>query len=157
MLWFTRVRSRSMEPTLHDGRLALTRSLRRTSPVRRGDLVVADSAELRRHVVKRVVGLPGERVVFRDGVVDVDGVRLVEPYATRSVYSGTFAVPAEHYLLLGDNRDGSDDARSWREPYLHRDALVGRLTARPRRRTHRCSSVNRRSASRTNRAPVSPP
>lgn len=131
MPWLTRVRSRSMEPTLRDGRLVLTRSLRsRRRPVHRGDLVVARSPELGLHIVKRVIGLPGEQVVIDGGAVTVDGVRLDEPYATPSVYRGRFAVPAGHYLLLGDNRDASDDARSWTRPYLPRDALLGRLVGR---------------------------
>lgn len=128
--WLTRVASESMAPTLRPGQLVLTRSLRRTSPIRRGDLVVADSTELGRHVVKRVVGLPRERVAIRSGVVTVDGVRLDEPYATPSFYQGDFDVPAGHYLLLGDNRDASSDARSWRQPYLPAERLVGRLILR---------------------------
>ena len=122
--WLTRVRGRSMTPALRDGQLALTRSLRPGSVVRRGDLVVA---EIGRRVVKRVVGLPGERVTFRGGVVLVDGVGLIEPYATQSYFRGDFAVPPGHYLLLGDRRDASDDARSWPRPYIARDQLVGRL------------------------------
>ncbi len=130
--WLTRVRSRSMEPTLRDGQLVLTRSLRRASPIRRGDLVVADVPELGRRVVKRVVGMPGEHVTFRDGAVAVGGTPLDEPYASRSVYRGSFDMPAGHYLVLGDNRDASSDARTWRQPYLPRGRLVGRLVARGR-------------------------
>lgn len=134
MAWLTRIRSRSMEPTLHDGELVLTRSLR--GGVRRGDVVVADSRHLRRRIVKRVVGLPGERVVMADGAVLVDGLPLVEPYASASVYRGVFDVPDGHYLLLGDNRDVSDDARSWPVPYTGRAELVGRLVG-PSWRPHR--------------------
>lgn len=129
MAWLTRVRSGSMEPTLRAGTLWLTRSFGRRA-VRRGDVVVADSAELGRRIVKRVVGLPGERLVLTDGRVTVDGRPLDEPYARPSVFRGTFRVPPDHYLLLGDDRDASDDARSWRQPYLPREALVGRLVGR---------------------------
>lgn len=85
---------------------------------------------LGRRIVKRVVGLPGERLVLTDGRITVDGRPLDEPYAGRSVFRGTFTVPRGHYLLLGDNRDASDDARSWQQPYLPREALVGRLVGR---------------------------
>ena len=129
MAWLTLVRSRSMEPTLRAGTSWLTRSLGRRA-VRRGDVVVADSAELGRRVVKRVVGLPGEHLVLVHGRVTVDGRPLDEPYASPSVFRGTFTVPRNHYLLLGDNRDASDDARSWQQPYLPREALVGRLVGR---------------------------
>ncbi|OJV80209.1 MAG: signal peptidase I [Cellulomonas sp. 73-92] len=122
--WLTRVRGGSMAPALRDGQLALTRSLRPGSVVRRGDLVVAEAG---RRVVKRVVGLPGERVTFRGGGVLIDGIGLAEPYATASFFRGELAVPPGHYLLLGDQRDASDDARTWPRPYVARQQLVGRL------------------------------
>jgi signal peptidase I len=120
-----------MAPTLRDGRLALTGALPPAYPLRRGDLVVAEVPGLARRVVKRVVGLPGERVTIRGGAVVVDGVAIDEPYASSSVFRGDFEVPQGHYLLLGDNRDASDDARSWSQPYVAQSALVGRLV-RPR-------------------------
>lgn len=134
MFWLTRVRSQSMAPTLPNGRLALTRKLWRTTPVRRGDLVVADSRELGEHVVKRVVGLPGETVRIDAGRISIDGRALAEPYASRSVFSDRYRVPPNHYLLLGDNRDASHDSRSWRQPFIARDALLGRIVQRPFRR-----------------------
>ncbi|WP_370650889.1 S26 family signal peptidase, partial [Dietzia sp.] len=43
---------------------------------------------------------------------------------------GDFHVPAGHYLLLGDNRDSSSDGRTWRQPYVERSAITGRLSGR---------------------------
>ena len=125
MLWLTRVQSQSMAPTLPGGALALTRRLWRRTPVRRGDVVVVDSRELGRHVVKRIVGLPGETVAIEAGRVSINGQPLAEPYASRSVFTDTFHVPAGHYLLLGDHRDASSDSRSWQAPYVQPDAIVG--------------------------------
>lgn len=131
MWWLTRVRSHSMTPTLSDGQLVLTRSLRPTHAVGRGDLVVLDSpVEPDLHIVKRIVGLPGEKVTFDAGKVSIDGRPLPEPYATRSVFRGDYQVPAGHYLVLGDNRDASSDSRSWSRPYVPRSALRGRLVRR---------------------------
>lgn len=126
MPWLTRVRSHSMAPTLRDGQLVPTRSLRRGTPAR-GDLVVVDHARAGRRIIKRVVGLPGETVVLDGGVVSVDGVPLPEPYAGRSWFSGRFQVPAGHYFLLGDNRDASSDGRTWAQPYVARSEIVGRV------------------------------
>ena len=98
--------------------------------MRRGDVVVVDSRELGRHVVKRIVGLPGETVAIEAGRVSINGQPLAEPYASRSVFTDTFHVPAGHYLLLGDHRDASSDSRSWRQPYIARAALIGRLIGR---------------------------
>lgn len=116
-----------MAPVLRHGQLVWTRALRGADRIERGDRVVVDSLELGRRIVKRVIGLPAEHLELRAGTVFVDGVRLDEPYASRSVYFGAFDVPAGHYLLLGDNRDASDDARSWSQPYVGRDQLVGKL------------------------------
>ncbi len=125
--WLTRVRAHSMAPTLRDGALVLTRRLGRRTPVRRGDLVVVDSRELGQHVIKRVIGLPGETVAIERGHVHVDGRALAEPYASRSMFTDRYRVPPGHYLLLGDNRDASSDSRSWRQPFIARDAIVGRV------------------------------
>lgn len=131
MWWLTRVRSHSMAPTLTDGQLVLTRSLRPTHPVDRGDLVVLDSpVGPGQQVVKRVVGLPGEKVTFDAGRVSIDGRPLPEPYARPSVFRGEYDVPPGHFLVLGDNRDASSDARSWSRPYTPRAAIRGRLVQR---------------------------
>ncbi|KAB7744470.1 signal peptidase I [Nostocoides sp. F2B08] len=128
MWWLTRVRSHSMAPTLTDGQLVLTRSLRPAHAVGRGDLVVLDSpVEPNQHLVKRVVGLPGEKVTFDAGQVSIDGRPLPEPYASPSVFRGEYDVPPGHFLVLGDNRDLSSDSRSWSHPYTPRAAIRGRL------------------------------
>lgn len=115
MFWLTRVRSHSMAPTLPDGSLALTRRLRPSTPVRRGDLVIVESPRLGRPVVKRIIGLPGETVTIQAGKVSIDGHALAEPYA----------------FLLGDNRDASRDSRTWRDPHVPRDTIVGRILGWP--------------------------
>ena len=130
MFWLTRVQSHSMAPMLRDGALAPTRQLGRHTRIHRGDVVVVDSRELGRHVIKRVVGLPSETVAIQAGQVHIDGQPLAEPYASRSVFSHTFEVPPGHYLLLGDQRDASSDSRTWRQPYIAREAFVGRLVGR---------------------------
>lgn len=116
-----------MAPTLQDSRLALTRRLRRSTPIRRGDLVVVDSRALGKPMVKRIIGLPGETVTIKAGKVSIDGRALEEPYASSSVFTDTYRVPPDHYFLLGDNRDASSDSRTWRDPYVPRKAILGRI------------------------------
>ena len=128
LVWLTRVESWSMTPTLRPGSLLLTRRLRRSDGVRRGDVVVLRSVELGRRIVKRVVGLPGETVVVDSRGVSVDGVRLAEPYVlANGGAGGSFSVPGGAYLVLGDNRARSSDSRSWRQPFVARAAIEGRL------------------------------
>jgi signal peptidase I len=133
------VRGGSMRPTLEPGqRIAVAPLVR---PPARGDLVVvARGRDL--EVVKRVVGLPGERVRLRGGRLEVDGAAVPEPYLAggrrgpgnpegvpRSINSGAGELdlrlgPAE-YLVLGDHRAASTDGRDFGP--VGADALLGRV------------------------------
>lgn len=137
-LWLTRVQSDSMAPCLRDGQLAWTvRS--RPKHLRRGAVVAVDSRELGRRIVKRIVGLPGEHLRLEGSELWVDERPLAEPYAIHASTRGTFDVPEEHYLLLGDNRVTSNDSRAWRRPYVARTEIVGVLLKR-NRQPHRTTT-----------------
>ena len=82
-------------------------------------------------VIKRVIGLPGEVVTSRNGVISIDGRRLDEPYLgtdRRSSDEGRWAVPEDAYFVLGDNRVASCDSRSW--GFLPRENLSSRAVFR---------------------------
>ena len=117
------VKGGSMRPTLTPGqRIAVAPLVR---PPTRGDLVVVGRHDL--EVVKRVVGLPGERVRLHPGGLEVDGQAVPEPYLAGPPAAGTLEVelgPAE-YLVLGDHRAASTDGRDFGP--VGADALVGRV------------------------------
>lgn len=129
------VESTSMEPTLREGDVVLVlRSWladRVAAPVR-GALVVGAEPGTRDPVVKRVVGLPGDRVEIEDGVTTVDGVEVDEPYVDRSridgLYFGPVTVPTGTLFVLGDNRSRSIDSRDWGP--LPRTDVDGRVVLR---------------------------
>ena len=80
-------------------------------------------------LVKRVIGLPGETVSILDGVVQVDGRALDEPYVLPDGRSfSPVTVPEGHYFMLGDNRGNSDDSR-YTLGLVPRENFVGRAFA----------------------------
>ena len=119
------VPSGSMEQTIMTGSSVLgTRFYYWFKDPQRGDIVVfkypIDEAKGKNtKYIKRIIGLPGETVEIREGAVYIDGEKLEETYinGTWTVRNDgiTFEVPEDHYLMLGDNRNNSSDARYWAE------------------------------------------
>lgn len=65
-------------------------------------------------LIKRVIGLPGETIEVKDGIVMVNSVPLEEPYITEPpAYNGRWVVPEGQYFVLGDNRNDSRDSHQW--------------------------------------------
>ncbi|OQA45775.1 MAG: Signal peptidase IB [Chloroflexi bacterium ADurb.Bin325] len=128
----TRVYGQSMEPSLHTNeRLVIEKLSYRFHGPRRGDVVVlhdpGGSPEL---LIKRVVGLPGERVTVADGRVFIDGAPLDEPYLDQDTLGRgrSWIVPPLHIFVMGDNRSASRDSRSFGPVPM--DQIVGRALVR---------------------------
>ncbi len=82
--------------------------------------------------IKRVVGMPGDRIAVQDGRVIRNGKRVPEPFAAPcgggpACDLDAIVIPAGHYFLMGDNRGNSDDSRYW-GPVL-RSQIIGRAVA----------------------------
>jgi signal peptidase I len=144
-----RIPSSSMEPTLHcaepaagcqagaSDRVLANRFIYRFRDPSRGDIVVFDTPEraVRRcgaggTFVKRLVGLPGERISSAQGVVYIDGEPLDEPYVNGGPPGPDFrerVLGADEYFMLGDNRGQSCDSRKWGP--VTRDDLIGPVFA----------------------------
>jgi len=130
------VQGQSMEPTLFTGeRLIVYKLGYMADRPKRGDVVVIKVQEGRKALlpfvdkypllkkifpyydeldyVKRIIGLPGEELVFKDGRVYVNGVLLNEPYANGMTFSSEYkvVVPQNNYFVMGDNRECSRDSR----------------------------------------------
>ncbi len=127
----TRVFGQSMEPNLHtDQRLVVEKiSYSRWWHIRgpqRGDVVVIRLDNNPEMLIKRVIGLPGDRVEIRGGQVFINGTPLAESYLTQPTYGnyGPIDVPPLHLFVLGDNRGFSNDSRTFGPISL--DNVVGR-------------------------------
>ena len=121
--------SGSMEPTLEKGDRVLVNKLSYDlHDVNRGDIVVFEPTRARsgtdgiKDLIKRVIGLPGDVIETRDGVVYVNGEPLDEPYLAEGTMTGDPSdgqnpaierqtVPEGHVFVMGDNRANSADSR----------------------------------------------
>lgn len=107
MLTPIRVRGISMEPTYHDGTLNLVNRLAfRFRLPARGDIIAIRLAGPSVLYVKRIVGLPTERVAIVNGIVQINGEPLIEPYVhNRQPWNvPEVTVGAREYFVIGDNR-----------------------------------------------------
>jgi signal peptidase I len=129
--------SGSMLPTLHeDDRVLVNKLSYDLHDVHRGDLVVFERPENEaagqiKDLIKRVVGLPGERIESRDGDVYIDGDLLEEPYLADGAETTGLepqTVPEGHVFVMGDNRGDSMDSRVFHA--IDEDLIVGRAFVR---------------------------
>ena len=117
----------SMIPTINiENRLVVSR-IHNLRNLKRGDIIVFYSEELSERLVKRLIGLPGDKIEMKNGVVSVNGEQLEEDYVkNKDTYNGDFEVPEGKYFFLGDNRPVSKDARRWINPYIDGSAIEGK-------------------------------
>ncbi len=119
-----RIKGHSMEPNFHDGELILTNKISyQLHPPQRGDVIVFRAPmEEDKDYIKRIIGLPGEKVMVKDGSVYINGKLLKEPYLAPEVRTkGSYylpdgqekIVPPNSYVVMGDNRPYSSDSREW--------------------------------------------
>lgn len=124
----------SMENTIMPGnRLIGSRLSYLKDGPERGDIVIFRYPDNEEELyVKRVIGLPGETVDVRDGHIYIGGseVPITEDYLKEewTVATGDyhFQVPEDSYLMLGDNRNDSWDARYWNNTYVQREKILGK-------------------------------
>ncbi|MFQ6098918.1 MAG: signal peptidase I [Armatimonadota bacterium] len=126
------VEGSSMLPTFHPGdRLIIEKVTPRLGVLERGDVVVLRPPDAEDLVVKRVIGLPGEKLHALGGRVYVDGQPTAEEYTiTNSRYwFPPIEIPEGEVFVLGDNRLFSDDSTMWGPRPI--SAVVGKVIGKP--------------------------
>lgn len=121
----------SMQPTLEDGqRLLVDEISYRLVQPKRGEIIVFNQPGGRR-LIKRIIGMPRDVVEVRGGKVYVNSTVLNEDFLSEPAYDdyGPVFVPDGQYLVLGDNRNNSDDGRG-SVGFLDRDLIIGRAVVR---------------------------
>ncbi len=114
-----RIEGKAMMPGLNNGDRVLFRNRGAGDSLSRGDVVILYYPEdITKSYVKRIVGLPGEKIVITREHVFINGQILAEDYLAQ-VEGGYLRppteaqIPAEHYFVLGDNRNFSSDSRNF--------------------------------------------
>lgn len=128
-----KVEGGSMEPTLHDNELIIVDKFDYLLHApHRGDIVVFRAVPALapdKDFIKRVIGVPGDKVSVHDGAVYLNGRRLAESYiAEPPRYTlPPETVPQDDYFVLGDHRNDSFDSARWpTTPWLARKYIIGK-------------------------------
>src|SRR6266498_3639831 len=112
-----RVEGLSMEPNFHDGQYIFVNKLAYlfNGPARGDPVVLLPPTHVDRDYIKRIVGLPGDRIEVVNGQVFINDQPLSEPYPLHpaSYNMPPMTIPPGEYFVLGDNRDQSSDSHSW--------------------------------------------
>lgn len=134
-----RIQTENMMPTLNPGDMCTANPFAYWSaPVERFDMVVflAPSEQRKRfglpegtRYISRVVGLPGEKIEVRRGVVYINNIAWDEPFEIirDDLDFPTITIPKDEYFLIGDNRPGSDDSRYYKPPTIKKADIAGKI------------------------------
>lgn len=127
LLFSAEIDSGSMIPTLNVGDRVLVTKIYNVDNIKHGDIIVFSKEGERLPLIKRVIGLPGDEVSIKNGVVYVNGEEIKEDYVKNPQnYTGDFKVPDGHFFFLGDNRSNSKDSREWSDPYIYKEKIIGK-------------------------------
>lgn len=124
-----RVDGASMEPTLQSGEFVIVNKLSYFfGEPEIGDIIVFHfPRDPDQEYIKRIIGLPGDRVEVKNGQVFVNNSVLIEDYIAASpVYDNVWEIPADALFVLGDNRNNSSDSHNWGTVPL--DYVIGKAT-----------------------------
>lgn len=124
-----RITGSSMERTLNGGDVVLVYDLAYAfgNAPQRGDIVECTFPERSGRYVKRLIGLPGDRIEIRENCVYINGEYLSESYVSSVAEDYAIQLGADDYFVLGDNRADSYDSRAADMGTLKQENIHGRV------------------------------
>lgn len=129
------VPSESMESTIMTNNFIISNRLAYNfANPSRGDIVVFKTDTMDNYYVKRVIGIGGDTVEFKDNKVYINGCQIIENYTqgvtqVNETQKSKYEVPEGKIFLLGDNRENSYDSRFWEDPFVSIDDIYGKVFA----------------------------
>jgi signal peptidase I len=128
----------SMENTLKDGdQIIINKFSYRFDDPKRFDVIVFQQSgkEHSYYDIKRIIAMPGEKLLIKDGVIYINGNPLkeavnVEPMANYGLASEEITLEENEYFVLGDNRNNSEDSRFASVGMIRRDDIIGKAFLR---------------------------
>lgn len=130
ILSFGQVIGPSMKETLNNGDIVIVNKLvYKINNIKRND-IVAFNYQGSKFLTKRVIGLPGEKISFKDNKIYIDDKVIEEDYIIPSELNNKEYgnIPDDSYFLMGDNRLDSLDSRNF--GFVTKDAIIGKVIIR---------------------------
>ena len=125
------VQSSSMEPTIKTKSRVFANKLAYIfDEPERGDVIAFYSKENKKDMLKRVIGVAGDKITFVDGEIFINGMLCEESYIKGDIETNadfSFIVPKGTVFVLGDNRENSVYSRYWNNPYVSIDDIYGKV------------------------------
>jgi len=129
----TKVSGNSMYPELHSNdRLLIDKTAYEHKDPEPGDVVVFSEPNGEKMLIKRIIGVPGDHIVIRNGAVMINGVAANDEYTADGATDGNvdLVVPQGRYFILGDNRLHSKDSRAPMVGCVPKESIMGKVSIR---------------------------
>lgn len=131
------INGESMSPTIHNNeRVLVNKLIFQISSVKRFDMVAIQTKSSNKSLIKRIIGLPGERLEYKSNTLYINGQKVEDPFNDNTKdfsLINTYnlkEIPTDKYFVLGDNRLFSHDSRSLDIGLISKSEIKGKIQFR---------------------------